>query len=227
MNKLLVLDSSTIISMASSCLLWVFKELKSVSGVRFFITPSVKFETIDNAVNKKRWMLEALRVKMLLNEGVFELNESKEIDSMCSDIMKYSNSIFFRGGEPIHIIHKGECEILALSKIIGAEVIGVDEKTTRLLIEDYKALWSILENKLHTKISFHEQNYKAFMDMIGKKYIIRSTEIVGSAFQQGILQKRVRGYPKERDVIEASLWALKFSGCAISENEIKRYVSKI
>lgn len=172
-------------------------------------------------------MFEGLRVKAMIDNSVIEVIDSEPYKKETEEIMYLANNVFFRSGESIHIIDYGESEAVALANYLGDNVIGVDEKTLRLLIEDYRSLWSILENKLHTKVTFHELNYRKLMNVIKKKYIIRSTEIVSSAFQEGILQERIKPVNSEREIIEGALWALKFSGCAISENEIKRYISSL
>lgn len=227
MNKILVLDSSTIISLASNCMLWILKSLKAKSRTRFVISPIVKKETVNDAMSRPRWMFEGLRVNALINDGIIEVIDSVQYAKETEDIMYLANNTFFRGGEGIHIIDYGESEAIALANYLGAEVMGVDEKTLRLLIEDYRSLWGILEKKLHTRVTFHDSNYRKLMSIIRKKYIIRSTEIVSSAFQEGILQERIQPVKNERELIEGALWALKFSGCAISENEIKRYISSL
>ena len=70
--KVLIFDASTIISLTISGIEEILKELKKKTGVRFIITSAVRFETIKRPIQNKRFELDALKIKNLLDSGILE-----------------------------------------------------------------------------------------------------------------------------------------------------------
>ena len=68
----------------------------------------------------------------------------------------------------------------------------------------------LMEGKLHTTILSRTENYKRFKDF----KFIRSTELMYVAYKKGIVSS------KDPKILDAILYALKFSGAAISDEEI-------
>ena len=60
--------------------------------------------------------------------------------------------------------------------------------------------------------------------------VIRSVELVTIAYEKGLLDRYVFDEEKkiipnlEKELLEASLWALKLNGCSVSDNEIKQII---
>jgi hypothetical protein len=197
-----------------------FKGLKKIFDGKFIITKEVKEEIIDHPLNMKRFELEALKIKELLDTKVLEMpsslgiNES-EISKESQKILDLANNTFSKMGKGVHIIESGESSCLALSKILttkGIEnIIAVDERTTRVFSEKPENLRKLLQEKLHTKIETNEKNYPYFK---GFKFI-RSIELVYVAYKKNLIKL------KDPNLLDALLYAMKFKGASVSEAEIK------
>ena len=218
--KAIIFDSSTLISFAMNGLLPELKELKKIFKGKFLITEDVKRETIDKPITIKRFTLEALKIKQLIDEKIIEMPESvgehgEEISKKTNEILERANKIFISKDKEIKIISSGEASCLALSRILTEKgivnILAVDERTTRMLVENPEGLMRFLEKKMHTKIKVNKDNFKSFK---GFK-IIRSTELIYVAYK-----KKVVGI-SDLKLLDALLWAMKFKGCAISNEEIE------
>ena len=66
--KSLAIDSSSIISLATNSLLWILEPLKKQFQGDFYITDSVKQEVINRPLSTKRFKLEALMIKEIVEE---------------------------------------------------------------------------------------------------------------------------------------------------------------
>ncbi len=219
--KALIFDSSSLISMSMNGLLPEFKKLKEHFNGKFIITEDVKYEVIDRPLKTKRFEFEALRAKTLIEEKVLELPDSldvrsEEIDLKTSEIIDLANSMFVGRGKNVNMIHKGEASCLGLSRILdekGVEnVLCIDERTTRMLIEKPENLQKLLSKKLHVNVRLKQKNFKFFR---GFK-VIRSCEFMYVAFKKKLFRW------KSPKILDAVLWALKFKGCAVSNEEIEK-----
>ncbi|MFC1710854.1 hypothetical protein ACFLZJ_01725 [Nanoarchaeota archaeon] len=219
MTKAIVFDASTLISFAMNGLLEEVKALKSVFKGNFIITNEVKYEVIDRPIKIKRFELEALKVKSLLDAKIIELPSSigikdAEISKRAKEILDIANKTFTGGGKGINLLHLGEASCLALSKILNEKKVenafAVDERTARMLVEKPDNLKKLFEKKLHTRITSDPKNYKFFEGI----RIIRSAELAYVAYKKGLVRL------KDGIVLDALLYALKFKGCAISNEEI-------
>ncbi|MBU3906737.1 MAG: hypothetical protein KKA64_00630, partial [Nanoarchaeota archaeon] len=111
--KAIIFDSSTLISLAMNGLLAELKELKKRFQGKFIITKQVKRETIDKPLTIKRFELEALKIKSLLDERVLEMPDlvgvgEDMIDEEMKKILDVANSTFIDKGKTINIISDGE-----------------------------------------------------------------------------------------------------------------------
>lgn len=219
-QKVIIFDASSLITLAMNGLLPEFKELKKIFKGKFIITEEVKKEIIDKPIKIKRFELEALRLKELLDNKILEMPSSLGIDenrisNETSKMMKIANSIFYGRDRNIRLIDLGETSCLALGRILDEKkiknVIVVDERTTRMLSEKPENLERLLQKKLHTKVTFKKENFKLFE---GFRFI-RSSELVYVMYKKGITRL------KNGLVLDALLYAVKFKGCAISGDEIR------
>ena len=141
--------------------------------------------------------------------------QDKEITNLMFKLMNSANTMFVGNGNEIQLIHQGEASCLALSKLMNERkiknVLAIDERTTRMLVEKPGNLKELLEKKLHAKIKLRESNFQQFK---GFK-IIRSTELMYLAYKNNLI--RWEG----KEILDALLYALKFKGCAISSEEIE------
>ncbi len=216
-NKALIFDASSIITLALNNLLYILEPLKRKFGGTFFITEDVKYEVIDKPIQEKRFMLEALFIKKLHENGTLELYKGSRLKET-SRLGNIANSTFISGRDPIRIMHSGETSCLALYNELKIEkkAVVVDERTTRVLCEAPNNLRKILELKLHRKIHSVEKNYNFFRNI----NLIRSSELALLAYKSGFID--LPG--KKQDIIRAILYAAKFNGCAISNQEIESLV---
>ena len=218
--KALIFDSSSLISISLNGLLEELKKLKKIFNGEFIITKEVKREVIDDPIKIKMYELEALKIQNLIDEGCLNMPEKigiqdKEITNLMFKLMNSANTMFVGNGNEIQLIHQGEASCLALSKLMNERkiknVLAIDERTTRMLVEKPGNLKELLEKKLHTKIKLRESNFQQFK---GFK-IIRSTELIYLAYKNNLI--RWEG----KEILDALLYALKFKGCAISSEEIE------
>jgi predicted nucleic acid-binding protein len=216
--KYLILDSGPLINFAMNGILPLLKKLKQEFNGKFLITKEVKFETMDYPETKKRFELEALQIETLFKEKIIELPElnreqQKQFERKTVEIINLANSTFYSNERNIHLIDKGEAEVLALSSILKEEnVIVIDERTTRMLCENPENLRKLMENKLHTRINVNKRNFDYFKNF----KIIRSTELAYIASKKKLLDI------KDSRVLDAMLYGLKIKGCSISEQEIEQ-----
>jgi hypothetical protein len=221
-DKAIIFDSGTLISFSMNGLLDEIKSLKKIFNGYFLITNEVKKEIIDKPLNIKRFELEALKLKQLLDEEILSLptfldiNE-KEISQNTEKILEVANNIFEdtqNKKKGIKIISSGEASCLVLSDILTEKkiknVISIDERTTRSLCENPEKLHNFLEKKFHVKLIVNKHLLKNFQ----KYKFIRSAELVYVSYKKGI--STIKG----NEALDALLWAMKFKGCAISVDEI-------
>ena len=220
-QKAIIFDSGTLINFAMNGLFEEFRELKKIFNGKFLITKEVKGEIIDRPITIKRFELEALKLKELLEDNVLEMPsafgiDENKISQITKQVLDVSNDTFFGRENAIHIIDLGEASCLALSKLLDEKniknVISVDERTIRVLCEKPENLLALLQKKLHTGITAKKENFKYFQ---GYKFI-RSAELMYILYKKGIIKL------KNHNVLDALLYAVKFKGCAISDEEISQ-----
>ncbi len=218
-EKALIFDSGILINLSLNGLLYILPEIKKIFKGKLLITHSVKYEVIDRPINVQRFELEALRIKDLLDSGVLELPEAikvdrKTIEKETFSLLDKANHFIWANNRWIQIVSDAEISCLALYDEClrrGIEpLVAIDERTTRLLVEDPVALEKLLSIKLHAKAKLVEKEYKIF----SKYKLIRSPELIYFAHKKNLLH--LKG-PK---VLEAAIYASKFHGSAISWEEI-------
>jgi len=220
--KAIIFDSGTLITLSMNCMLDLLRKLKN-PNLKFIITKEVENEIVTKPMRIKRFKLGAIELRGLIDDKTLEFPlavgiNNQEISNMTKGILNSANEMFSARGKPLHIIDLGEASILALSKLLrdkGIEnVIAMDERTTRMLCEKPQNLHKLLERKFHTKVT----QIKKRNDDFHQSSFIRSTEIIYVAYKKGIV-------PKNKELLDAMLYAAKFKGAAISGNEIKQMES--
>lgn len=219
--KLIVFDSGTLISLAMNGLLEELKRLKESFDGHFIITKEVKYEIIDRPIKIKRYELEAMKLQSLLDQKYLLMPkdiemEDKEITKSMLKLMDLANTMFLANGQKINLIQMGEASCLALSRILVKKriehVLAIDERTTRVLVEKPENLKKLLEKRTHSRVRLKTSNFKLFNGF----NIIRSTELMYVAYKKGLIRW------KNKNILDAILFALKSKGCAISYEEIKQ-----
>jgi len=220
MNSIIIFDASTLISFSMAGLLPELRGLKEKSNVKFIISEAVKKEAIDTPLKIKRFQLEALKIKELLDDKVLELPivlglDDKLIKTKTQEILDMANTTIYGADKDIHLIDLGESSALAISQILNDKkidnVIAIDERTTRSLAETPNELKKYLEGKLHSKMTVKQEK----VDFFKQFKFIRSVELIYVAYKKGVL--RLKG----SENLSAVLYALKYKGCAVSGKEIQ------
>ena len=216
MRKRVVCDSSALISMSINCMLPVLTELGE--RVDFVIPESVLDEVITVPRSSKKYKLSALRFSALVENGVVSVEKPNQESTR--EIIDAANSIFWVKHKPLRILHEGEAESLVLAKDSG--VLLIDERTLRFLVENPGSMTGLLQRRMNREVFENKENMKRFQGLTKSVPIIRSSEIIAVAYETGILEKYFRGEGKE--ILESCLWALKFSGCSLTREEIDEYL---
>lgn len=220
MNEL-VFDSSSIISISQNCLMKVLENLSKKTSSNFVVSTGVEFESVTKPLTINKFELNALRIKKAIDLKWLKVQKEK-VDS--KQIEGLANNIFFSENKPVKIIHKGEAEAIALYKKLNASIMVIDERTTRMLIEEPKNLEKKLRFHYKKKIKMNKSSLQKFSFLAGKIKIVRSAELIAKAFDLGCFEGELENSIKS---LEACLYALKFNGCAVSLEEIKDYLSVV
>ncbi|MFA6489109.1 MAG: hypothetical protein WCT52_00335 [Candidatus Micrarchaeia archaeon] len=216
----LVCDSSSLISITDSCFVHVFYFLKRKFKGSFLIPDSVEYECVERPMQMKMHALHAIRLKRAILDGAITLSPlSSSRES--NEIKWIANNIFYASGTPLRLLHDGEADMLALAVETGVSNVLIDERTTRMLCEDPESLRKHLEDELSRPITVDEKNLSAFSRLTKGMRFFRSSELLLLAYEKGYF----REYGElEQDAIEASLYRLKYAGCAVGMGEVEDYV---
>ena len=216
--KVIIFDSSPIINFALNGILPVLEKLKKEFNGKFIITDAVKREIIDHPLETKRFELEALQIKKLLDNKTLELASSLGIDSniissKSNEIMNKINHTLFAKNNFIHLVDDGETSCIALSLLLNEKgienVFAVDERTMRMLCENPINVKRLIEKKTHSKVEI-----KSSLKELENVKCIRSCELVFIAYKKKLVEIG------NGQVLDALLYATKFKGASISESEI-------
>lgn len=217
--KYLIFDSGPIISLTLAGHLNLIEKLKSNFNGEFILTPQVKREVIERPMKIKKYSLEAIKVNDLLDRGILKLSSKfvpdNSLEKETKNVLQIANGILrsSQSNEKIKIIHEGEASCLAFSRLCGSKnVIVVDERTTRLLTEAPINLKSLMEKKLHIALNLDI----SLSNKLGQFRFIRSPEILFISYKKGLIHLK-----KNKKVLDALLYSLKFKGAAISSAEIE------
>ena len=192
LNKAIIFDAGALISLSLNGLLDELKKLRGAFNGDFLITKQVKSEVIDKPLKIKYFELEALKVQQLLEDNILKMADSygindSLINSKTEEIMNIANGLFMSSNNKLNIMQLGEASCLALSRILyekGIEnIIVVDERTTRMLVEKPENLKDLLERKIHTKIVLVKKDFQYFKEF----KIIRSAELMYVAWKKNLL----------------------------------------
>lgn len=214
----IVCDASSLISLSDNCLLWV---LQSV-GAEFLVPAAVKAELVDQPLRSRKFELKALRIKEFITRGAVRLADEDGVKEHAMEITRLANALFKYGSHNVRILHEGESESIALVKKLGTDALMIDERTTRLLIEDLEGLKSYIQHRTGFDLKMNNQVARDIRNQLEGTSVIRSSELLAYAFEKGALDE-LGGL----GALHASLYGLKFSGCAITSDEIEEYVKML
>ncbi|MCX6799318.1 MAG: hypothetical protein NTW59_04465 [Candidatus Diapherotrites archaeon] len=158
-----VFDSSALISMSQTCLVKILRQLREALGAEFVIAESVYRETVSTPLHIRRFELNAVRLKKAVDEKWLRIEQVDTDAAM--DIVKTANNCFFAKGGPVSLMHRGEADALALVRQLNAQVLVIDERTTRMLLETPLRLKELLEGKHNAKIGARKDNLERLQGM--------------------------------------------------------------
>ncbi len=222
-EKVIIFDASTLISFAMNGLFKYLVELKKTFKGKFIITSEVKEEIIERPLNIRRFELEAMQVNQLILDKTLEFPSSlgisdQEVSKETDRILNQINSSFYEKDKPIHLVDLGEVSCLALGKILNEKDISnllvIDERTARMICEKPENLRKLLTKKHQTTIRYD----KNMIRDLNQFRIIRSAELIYIIYKKGLIEIQ------NKKVLEALLYALKYKGCSISEEEIDEII---
>lgn len=223
--KSIVFDTGPIISLTTNNLLWLLDPLKIQFNGGFFVSSTVKKELVDKPLLTKKFKFEALQVLQSIQDGVLEVIDNKNIRTDSQRLYQLANNVFYANNHPISIVHVGEIEGIAAAQYLHADAFIIDERTTRVLIEDPRKLAYILQHKLHTPISVNHKNLSSFLRRVKDIKLLRSFELAVIAYELGLLDKYILNIPSSKKILlDGLLWGIKLNGCAVSQREINEVV---
>ncbi|MBW3013867.1 hypothetical protein KY335_01335 [Candidatus Woesearchaeota archaeon] len=227
--KNIVFDAGPVITLTLNELLWLLDELKGRYNGFFYIPPSVKEELINKPLRTKKYAFEAIRVMDKINEGTLTVISEKRIIDLATKLSDLANNSFSMHDRNLTIVQRGEMESVAAAILLKSDAVVIDERTTRMLVEEPKMLLKILIKKFHKKIRVNKNTLSKFSQEVRGLKIIRSAELVTIAFDLGLLDEYITARGKidpqmKKTLLESALWAVKLTGCAISRKNIDEIV---
>ena len=201
-------------------LLDIFEKIKRM-GINIVVTNYVYQEVVDRPSHIPRFELGALRIKELIDKKIIQFATelgiaSQEIESETQHMLSAINCSIKSENHCIEVVSPAEISCLAVSKILSGRgiinVIGIDERTTRILFEKPTNLKDLMSNKLHRSINLNINQIEG----LGKFRFIRSSELVYMSYKKGFIQI------SDKRALEALIYATKFKGCSISWDEIEQ-----
>ncbi|MCC7571353.1 hypothetical protein KO465_08550 [Candidatus Micrarchaeota archaeon] len=214
-----VCDASSLISLSSSCYLNVLKLFKQ--KIQFIIPKAVEYECIIKPRSIKQFSLNSFKLSHLVKLGIITITE--EDQSFLKDIMDTGNNIYYKQGKPIHLIDKGECGMIAYCIDRKVNYMLIDERTTRALIEAPHVLKKHFEKEFNVHITTNIENLEKFREMTKNINVLRSSELLILAYKKGYFDD----YENPKKMLESSLNYLKYSGCALSFEEIDQFIKTL
>lgn len=219
--KTLIFDTGPIISLTVNNLLSLLAQLKKTFKGQFVITPAVHSELVSTPLASKKYKFEALQVQKQIEEGVLSVADDQTLISKGSQLLEAANNVFIVRNQPITICQYAEMQTLAACIRLSAPAV-IDERITRMLVEQPLQLRRLLEKRLHTSVRVNQNSLDAFQELAGSVKIIRSVELVTIAYEKGLLNEYLVNVPGvRRALLESVLWGVKVHGAAVSEEEIE------
>ncbi len=208
-----VADAGPLISLSNTCMLWILEKLP----FQFLLPPWVINEVSLFPKQTKHYKLSALRISDYIRSGVLQEGELGERgEEIARKVQHIANNVYFIKHRPLKIIQRGEAEAIALATLTDHAML-VDERTIRLLLEDPLELRNVLQIRTGARVSIDRERAEELQEIVGDVLMLRSADIVAYAYEERILGKG-------KEFLEAALYALKYAGCAISEQEIRDYL---
>ncbi|HLE06492.1 MAG TPA: hypothetical protein VI790_04000 [Candidatus Nanoarchaeia archaeon] len=226
--KELLIDSSSLISMATNCLMWVIDKLRESSEIQFVITPEIHKEVIEKSMNIDKFRLSGIRILKRLCNGAIIVKETDM--GITNRLLDIANKIYSVKGDYYHVVHEGELGLIPLAIQNKSYTLATDERIFFKMITDPEGLKRLFENRLHTAVTINQDKLNEFKELTKDIDVFKSSDLVAIAYEKGLMNEYIKECESKklgRDLLTGSLWALKMSGCSISTLDIKEYESRI
>ncbi len=213
----IICDSSSLISITDSCFIHTLYLLQKSFDGQFIIPPSVQYECVDHPRRVRMHAIYALRLARAVKDGILKVVAPRD-KGLMGQLLTLANNSFMVEGKPLELIQEGETECLALAIETGVRDLLVDERTTRVLIESPDEFTAHLRQEFGPRLKVNSENLETFLSLCHSLRFYRSNEIVLLAYEKGYF----RDYgPMETEALEAALYRIKYSGCALTASEIE------
>ena len=217
----IICDSSSLISLSETCLIDVLRFLRdSRLGGRFLITPVVKHEIVSHPMQIPQHEFSAIRLQKLLDDRVVEVVSTPGLAEQTKKILSLANNLFSVRGRPLEILQEGEAECLAAFAGMSADGLLVDEKTTRMLVEDPLKLAESIGREYAGRPQVNESALTELRELTRGIFVTRSSELLAVAGGQGFF-KEYRGL--QEHALRAALLTLRNAGCSLTTDELREY----
>ena len=199
--------------------------MHDVSGIRFVIPQSVFDETVSRPETIRRFELNAVRLKQAVAEGWIELVKPDQTTTeYMSKLADLCNKSFFSSERSLELLQKGELEAMAVFKQLSADGLAIDERTCRMILEDPFRLQSLIGKRNDQRITVDEKRLSELTTFLGKPLVVRSCDLLALAYKQKLFPDDL---VQSKQGLEAALWSVKFTGCAVSGSEIEDYLKTV
>jgi len=214
-NETIFIDTGTIITLITSRLISVLEEIKKKRDINFVITPYVYDELVTKPASIKKYQLESLEVRGLIeNEIISVKNVSKQ---RVNQAEKRADKIIEIDGRTVDLVQKAE-----ISCMVSGQPVLMDERTLRLICEDSEELLQVMTIRKRKAVTLNKNALEAFQAYVNCPLIFRSVELVTWATMNGMLTQYEFDDPKF--ALTSMLWACKSNGAAVSEQEIESLI---
>ena len=213
----IVMDSGPLISFSDTCLINVVSFLRQ-RGAEFLIPRSVEQEIVSTPLKIRRYAFSAVRLHKAIDDG--DLKVVNVNVNLVERITIAANSVFSVRRQPLKILHAGEAACLAAYKEFNCGALAIDEKTTRLLIEDPELLQENIGDEYRSKVFVNSNSLNQFNSLTKGVEILRSTDLATVAAKRGYFNSFGK---HSRQAFQTSIYALKQAGCSVSEKEVSDY----
>jgi predicted nucleic acid-binding protein len=216
-KKVVLCDSSALISMTNSCLIDIMYFFTKSRNAEFVVPQAVEREIVERplAISMKAYELSAMRMKKAIEDRILNISMYDTLDKAKS-IMDLANTMFYARANPVHLVDLGEADMIALASETDADIVLMDERTTRMLIESPFALKDHMEKEMGVNVMVNKRNFDGFKESAEGLKVIRSSELVAVAYSEGYFST----YSNPKKMLESSLYSLKYGGCSIGFDEI-------
>ena len=221
MERNVVCDSSALISLADTCNIGALKHITKEAGIGFLVTPAVKMEIISRPLTIRKYAFSAVRLQKVLNDNVLSMITSEQLHDKTQRVLELANGLIRVDKKPIELVQIGEAECVAIFSSASAQALLIDEKTTRLLIENPYRLRETIEAEYgHSEVSIDHDSLEEFASITKGITCMRSCELLAYAYKKGFFDEYG---DKKEEAFKAAIFSVREAGCGMTSAEMAEY----